>query len=247
VSLKASSQFASALLLAQKRGGWDVEVLGENEEEASYVSMTRQLVETFPKAGGTFAIEPDASSASYFVAANYLLSQMPRTRDTEIVVHGLPESDWQVDNRFASFLPLPANVSRTRDLADSILTAILIAPFSKSTVRFTELGRLRVQECDRVLAMREGLDRCGAMVREEGDTLTIQPSAHLLHGAEIETFGDHRIAMCFAVLGLVVPGIKIKNPACVKKTFPNFFQKLASPSPGGLGTAIRNTATGESL
>ena len=84
--------------------------------------------------------------------------------------------------------------------------------------------------------MRTELAKCGAKVAEEGDTLTVWPSA--LHGAEIETYGDHRMAMCFAILGLKVPGIKIKNPACVKKTFPNFFQKLAGPPPHGLGAAI---------
>jgi 3-phosphoshikimate 1-carboxyvinyltransferase len=66
--------------------------------------------------------------------------------------------------------------------------------------------------------------------------LTVWPSS--LHGAEVETCNDHRLAMCFAVLGLKIPGIKIKNPACVKKTFPNFFQKLAAPPPQGLGATI---------
>jgi len=68
-----------------------------------------------------------------------------------------------------------------------------------------------------------------------------------LHGAEIETYNDHRMAMCFAILGLKVPGIKIHNPACVKKTFPNFFQKLAAPPPGGLGTRILDAKTGRKL
>ena len=80
-------------------------------------------------------------------------------------------------------------------------------------------------------ALRTELTRCGAQVVEQGDTLTILPSANRLHGAEIETYDDHRLAMCFAILGLKVPGIKIKNPSCVKKTFPNFFQKLAAPPP----------------
>jgi hypothetical protein len=76
-------------------------------------------------------------------------------------------------------------------------------------------------------------------VTEEGDTLTVYPSKpDELHGAEIETYNDHRMAMCFAILGLKIPGIKIKNPACVKKTFPNFFQKLAAPPPNGLGASI---------
>ena len=83
------------------------------------------------------------------------------------------------------------------------------------------------------------------MYRLEGDTLTVYPSQ--LHGAEIETYNDHRMAMCFAILGLKVPGIKIKNPACVKKTFPNFFQKLAAPPPGGLGATILDAKTGRKL
>jgi len=80
---------------------------------------------------------------------------------------------------------------------------------------------------------------------EEGDTLTVYPSK--LHGAEIETYNDHRMAMCFAVLGLKVPGIKIKNPACVKKTFPNFFQKLAGKPPKGLGATILDAKTKRKL
>ena len=101
------------------------------------------------------------------------------------------------------------------------------------------------RECERRLTLRTELTKCGAKVIEEGDTLTVYPSQ--LHGAEIETYNDHRMAMCFAVLGLKVPGIKIKNPACVKKTFPNFFQKLAAPPPGGLGAKILDAKTGREL
>jgi 3-phosphoshikimate 1-carboxyvinyltransferase len=104
---------------------------------------------------------------------------------------------------------------------------------------------LRVQECERVAALREGLARCGADVHEEGDTLTVLPS--LLHGAEIETHDDHRVAMCFATLALHVPGLRIRNPACVRKTFPNFFQKLAAPTPNGLGAMVRDARTGRRL
>jgi len=136
-------------------------------------------------------------------------------------------------------------LSRSRDLGDSIMTAIALGPLAWPKVSFTDLGRLRVQECERVVALRTELTKCGAKVIEEGDTLTVYPSA--LHGAEIETYHDHRMAMCFAVLGLKVPGIKIKNPACVKKTFPNFFQKLATPPPHGLGAEIRDAATGRKL
>jgi len=136
-------------------------------------------------------------------------------------------------------------ISRQTDLGDSIMTAIALAPLAPLPFKFTDLGRLRVQECERVVALRTELTKCGAKVIEEGNTLTVFPSA--LHGAEIETYDDHRMAMCFAVLGLKVPGIKLKHPACVKKTFPNFFQKLATPPPHGLGAEIRDAVTGRKL
>jgi len=139
----------------------------------------------------------------------------------------------------------PVQVSRQRDLGDSIMTLIAIAPLASQKIVFADLGRLRVQETERVVALRTELTRCGAKVVEEGNSLTVHPSK--LHGAEIETYNDHRMAMCFAILGLKVPGIKLKNTACVKKTFPNFFQKLAAKSPAGLGAVIRDAKTGKQL
>src|SRR5262249_26024725 len=136
-------------------------------------------------------------------------------------------------------------ISRERDLGDSIMTAIVLAPFARHALKFIDLGRLRVQECERGFALRTELTKCGAKVIESDDTLEVFPS--ILHGSEIETYNDHRMAMCFTILGLKVPGIKIKNPACVKKTFPNFFQKLAVEPPGGLGVEIRDAASGRSL
>ena len=135
--------------------------------------------------------------------------------------------------------------SRQTDLGDSIMTAIVLAPLAVLPAKFTDLGRLRLQECERVLALRSELTRCGARVAEQGDTLTVYPSQ--LHGAAIESYNDHRMAMCFAILGLKVPGVKIKNPGCVRKTFPNFFQKLAAPPPHGLGVTVRNARTGDRL
>jgi 3-phosphoshikimate 1-carboxyvinyltransferase len=142
---------------------------------------------------------------------------------------------------------LPVEISRQHDLGDSIMTAAILAPFNNNSVRLTDLGRLRLQETERVVALRTELTKCGAKVTENGNTLIMEPSAQSLHGAEIETYNDHRMAMCFAVLGLRVPGIKIRNPACVKKTFPNFFQKLAAAPPHGLSATILDAATGRKL
>ena len=292
VSIEASSQFASALLLCAGTAGWKVNVTGQNAEESPYVAMTSKLIEAFPKKGGMFQIELDASSGSYFVAAEKLVPKaesleyspqfgiaIPTVDLNPIRVLHWPGSGWQVDQELDGVLllctglylglglktkgpdsedvphgeleallsksPFKSEISRARDLGDSIMMAIVLAPFSLSPIRFTDLGRLRVQECERVVALRTELTKCGAKVIEAGDTLTVYPSE--LHGAEIETYNDHRMAMCFAILGLKVPGINLKNPACVKKTFPNFFQKLAAPPPRGLGATIRDARTGRAL
>jgi 3-phosphoshikimate 1-carboxyvinyltransferase len=127
------------------------------------------------------------------------------------------------------------------------MTAIAIAPLASATTTFTDLARLRVQESERVAGLRAELTKCGARVTEDGEKLIVYPSTGKLHGAEIETYNDHRMAMCFGVLGLKVPGIKIKNPSCVKKTFPNFFQKLAANPPAGLGAVILDASTSRPL
>jgi len=305
VSIEESSQFASALLLCAKHGGWEVKIAGENAEESPYVAMTTKMIEAFPKRSGKFQIEPDASSGSYFWAAMSLEESAERTNRTEskggftesfalkpnVSVKNWPRSGWQVDEHFLlryttiaihmGWNPLgsagtrrleqkaetvmgadwrksadklldkqlrrfgPITMSRLTDLGDSIMTVIVMSPMATHQAKFTDLGRLRLQECERVVALRTELTKCGAKVVEEGDTLTVYPSQ--LHGAEIETYNDHRMAMCFAILGLKVPGIKIKNPSCVKKTFPNFFQKLATPPPKGLGATIRDAKSGRKL
>lgn len=239
VSVEESSQFASALVLGQRTGGWNVEVCGANEDELPYVDMTRRLVETFPWSGGIYDIEPDASGASYLWGAHWLVCDSGGS----VRVEPAPHSGMQMDQNFLDLIlrqPWRENYSRTIDLADSIMTAIAIAPFAPCVTAFHDLGRLRVQECERVEALRTELSKCGARVEEQGDTLTVYPGP--LHGAEIETYNDHRMAMCFAILGLRVPGIRLRQPACVRKTFPNFFAKLAS-----LGATVRDAATGAKL
>jgi 3-phosphoshikimate 1-carboxyvinyltransferase len=238
VDLDESSQFGSALLLCSAAGRWQIDLEGKSSDEAPYVDMTRQLISAFPQTGGDFQIEADASSASYFCAANWLLQ---RTNKNQIEVAAFPKSDWQIDSAFPKYLPLPAEISRRIHLGDSIMTSIVIAPFATSPTEFTDLERLRVQESERVAGLSAELAKCGVTVVEEGQSLTVFPGK--IHGAEIETYDDHRMAMCFGVLGLKVPGIRIKNPSCVKKTFPNFFQKLAAPPPDGLGAVILDAAT----
>jgi 3-phosphoshikimate 1-carboxyvinyltransferase len=285
VRVDESSQFASALLLCAAPAGWDVTVDGENTEELPYVEMTSSMVKTFPFNGGRFQVEADASSGSYFLAAEFWFpetleyskqykTEVPTSYRNTIEIKNWPSSGWQVDERFplvrefgqswpfisefkqskitpeefgnktGACLNRPV-VSRKNDLGDSIMTFIVLAPFEDRIWKFTDLTPLRLQECERVVALRTELTKCGAKVIEKDDTLEVFPSK--LHGAEIETYNDHRMAMCFAILGLKVPGIKIRNPSCVKKTFPNFFQKLATEPPHGLGVTILDGKSGRKL
>jgi len=244
VSVDASSQFASALILGQRVGRWEIEVTGANHEELPYVEMTRRLAAEFPHRGGTYEIEPDASGASYFWGADWLL----RPAGGHVRIDPEPRSGMQADQNFRRLIlehPWRAAYSRAADLADSIMTAIVLAPFAAKPTEFTDLGRLRVQECERVVALRTELARCGADVTETGDSLVIRPGP--LHGAEIATYNDHRMAMCFAMLGLRVPGLRLRHPGCVKKTFPNFFDKLARLGAGVVDAATGDRLTGESL
>jgi 3-phosphoshikimate 1-carboxyvinyltransferase len=265
ISIADSSQFASALMLCAGVGEWKIAVDGENAEESPYIVMTHRLIEAFPTNGGRFQVEPDASSGSYFWAAGWLVHLLKPKAGVErrgdwqgspVAVRNWPATGWQIDAEFPEFLPLPPRISREDQLGDSIMTAIVVSADheavqgrqltgSSPDTRFTDLARLRVQECERVLALRTELTKCGASVVEQGDTLTVIPTT--LHGADIETYNDHRIAMCFAILGLKVPGIRLHHPACVKKTFPNFFQKLAAPPPQGLGVTILDAGTGRKL
>jgi 3-phosphoshikimate 1-carboxyvinyltransferase len=246
VSIEESSQFASALLLSARAGDWQVKVSGYDAEESAYVAMTSRLIDVFPAHGGAYQVEPDCSSASYFLAAAALQP------GSDLAISAWPESDWQIDARFTDFLrrfrsasPPYRDISRITDLGDAIMTAIVVAPLLEAPSRFTDLGRLRVQECERVFALRTELSKCGATVVEDGDTLEVRPSS--LHGAEIETYDDHRMAMCFSILGLRVPGMSIRDPSCVRKTFPNFYAKLAAPPPHGLGVTILDAADGRRL
>ena len=213
---RLSSQFASALLLIARPADLDVQ-LEEPDEPHGYVEMTRRMIHEFHR---DYLIEPDLSSGSYFVAAGTITGG-------RVEVAGWPHDSLQIDGRFPKFLPPPPVVSRVRDLGDSVMTTAICALFGEHLVHIVQAERMREQECNRIVAMVTELKNVGAKAGEHADGFTVYPAKPgQLHGADIETYNDHRMAMCFAVLGLKVPGIRIKNPGCVSKTFPNFFEKL---------------------
>jgi 3-phosphoshikimate 1-carboxyvinyltransferase len=185
-----------------------------------------------------FTIEPDATAASYFAAAAALCGG-------SVTIPGLTRRSVQGDAGFFAILEqMGARVTwhanavevtgnrrlRGVDVAmnpmpDVVPTLAAIAPFADSPTRIRKVGFIRHHESDRIGAIATELRRVGATVREFDDGLEIAPSA--LHPAAIETYDDHRIAMAFAVIGLKVPGIRIRNPGCVAKTYPEFFADLA--------------------
>ena len=111
-----------------------------------------------------------------------------------------------------------------RDISDTVPTLAAIAPFAAGPVRIEDVYNIRVKESDRLEACATNLRRLGIRVETGRDWLEIHPGP--VHGAEIETFGDHRIAMAFSVTGLRTPGIALDDPGCVKKTFPEFHAAL---------------------
>ena len=249
----ASSQFLSGLLLIGPclPDGLSVELTSELVSRP-YVDLTIAVMRAFGAAvdhddtsfhvapGGyvarAYEIEADASAASYPLAAAAICGGRVR-------VEGLGEGTLQGDTAFADVLgAMGASVRRdatgtevsiergalvggTFDLADFSDTAqslAVVAPFASTPVSVTGIGFIRRKETDRVAAVATELERCGIDVQAEADGWTIRPGRP--HGATVQTYEDHRMAMSFALLGLAVDGIAIADPACVAKTFPGYWQ-----------------------
>ena len=112
-----------------------------------------------------------------------------------------------------------------RDIPDTAQTLAAIAPFADSPTRIRGIASARVKETDRVHATCVELDRLCVRVEEHEDGMTIYP-VEKMRAASIQTYNDHRMAMAFSLIGLRFDGVTIENPACVSKTFPNFFDVL---------------------
>jgi 3-phosphoshikimate 1-carboxyvinyltransferase len=189
--------------------------------------------------GRHYAIEPDASAASYFFAAAAITGGRVR-------VLNLGTRSLQGDRNLAHILArMGCRVTEGEtftevqgaapgaligvevdmaDLSDVAQTLAVVAPFASSPTRVTGIGFIRKKETDRVGAVVRELNRLGVTAQEEADGFVIQPGVP--QPGEVETYDDHRMAMSFALLGLVRPGIVIKDPGCVSKTFPNYFDVL---------------------
>ncbi|MCS6775582.1 MAG: 3-phosphoshikimate 1-carboxyvinyltransferase [Chloroherpetonaceae bacterium] len=196
-----------------------------------------------------YTIEPDASSASYFFAAAALTGG-------RVTVPGLSLNALQGDVRFATEVLADMGCTVTADvqgitvagrpdtplqgisrdmsaISDTSLTLAAIAPFAATPTTVRNIAHTRLQECDRIHAACTELSRLGVRVEEFPDGFTVHPTARIIPTV-VETYRDHRVAMSFALIGLRAPGIVIRDPGCVAKTFPEFWQHLAQ-----LGADIR--------
>jgi 3-phosphoshikimate 1-carboxyvinyltransferase len=254
-----SSQFLSGLLLAAPAAAGPVviRVAGELVSKP-FVDMTLAVMRDFgvevtrdgyarfevaaPQVyrAQRYAVEPDASSASYFLAA-------AAATGGRVTVEGLARASIQGDARFADVLGEmgcavawsaegvtvagPEHLRGIRidmnAMPDMVLTLAPLALLARGRTVIENVANLRVKESDRLSALATELGRLGARVEEHPDGLTIWPPQAVLSG-EVATYNDHRMAMGFAIVGLRVPGILIAGEECVSKTYPEFFEDLES-------------------
>jgi 3-phosphoshikimate 1-carboxyvinyltransferase len=225
-----------------------IEVMGAFGVEASWGAAAGYSGENTLKvpagqkyAARDYAIEPDASSAVYPLCAAAITGGRVR-------IEGMPQSSIQADLAIIELLErMGCKVEREANaieltgpeaglqslevvdmnaLPDAALAYAVVAIFSNGPTLITDVGNLRIKETDRLAALESELRRLGARAEAGPDWLQIRPAP--LHGATIETYDDHRMAMSFALAGLRIPNVKIKDPGCVSKTWPDFFDTFSS-------------------
>jgi 3-phosphoshikimate 1-carboxyvinyltransferase len=230
VPASVSSQFVSGLLLA----GYDVRPSGR-VVSAPYIEMSREVVQAFAAGGTTYAVEPDATAASYFFAAGALFE------GGQVTVEGLGPESKQGDMAFLDVLrDMGAEVDgatvrgtgllhgvsvNLRDTPDVAQTLAVVAVFADGPTTVAGIDFVRGHETDRIAAVVAELRRLGVEAEERPDGFVVHPGPPQ-PVEPVQTYGDHRMAMSFALLGLKVPGIDIADPGCVAKTFPEYWSVL---------------------
>jgi 3-phosphoshikimate 1-carboxyvinyltransferase len=250
-----SSQYFSALLLAGAAADGELEVEVEGRlVSRPYVEITRRMVADFggriDEAGEgfvvrpatyvarTYAVEPDASSASYPFA-------LAAATGGCVTVPDLGTGALQGDYRFVDVLALAgAEVTRAggattvrggtlrgvdvdmHDISDTVMSLAAIAPLATGPTRITNVANIRIKETDRLAAVVAELERLGQFVTHGHDFLVVEPRP--IRSAVVRSYSDHRMAMSFAVLGAALGGVTIEDPSCVAKTYPGFWEDLGN-------------------
>ena len=252
-----SSQFLSALLMVAPYAKTPIEIeLSTELNSKPYVDMTLAIMSDlgvqierhdysrfiihpthyFPLS--TYAIESDASAASYFFAAPAILGGTVRVENISrrskqgdiAFLDVLQRMGCTVTEEDNSILvtrhsPLVGLDVDMRDIPDTAQTLAAIAPFASTPTRIRRIASARVKETDRVSAVCTELVRLGVQIEEHDDGMTIHP-CDSFKPAIVHTYNDHRMAMSFSLIGLRMDGVCIENPGCVSKTFPNYFDVL---------------------
>jgi 3-phosphoshikimate 1-carboxyvinyltransferase len=252
-SASRSSQFVSGLLMAAPYAEAPVTLYPEGRKQWPYVGITAALMRAFgvevARANCRFAVdpafytaqdyevEPDASGASYFMAAAAVTGGRVR-------IPGLGSSSPQGDLRFAEVLrdmgcrvEIAAHTTEVTGpdrlqgvevdmnaFSDTMITLSAIAPFAQGPTTIKNVAHTRLQETDRLRAVETELNRLGICTQTTLSSIRIIPGK--IRPGVVQTYGDHRMAMAFAITGLVASGIRLGDPECVSKTFPGYFGTL---------------------
>jgi len=257
-----SSQYLSSLLLVAPYTGTPATLKVEGEVFSKpYVRMTLAVMDSFginvqaspalnsfsiPSGsykGHTYAVEGDASSASYFWAAAAVTGgrvcvaniPSPSLQGDAVLVDILAQMGCEVEkNAMGITVQGPKKLQAIEvdmaDCPDVVPTLAVVAAMAEGTTVIKNIAHLRIKECDRLHVMASELIKLGVHTEEGEDFLVVHGyngDVEHLSGATIATYNDHRIAMSFAVAGLVVSGIRIENEGCVAKSFPDFWERFA--------------------
>lgn len=253
ISGKVSSQFVSALLMIAPFAKNNTTIrIADDLKSKPYVDLTIHALKQFgvmvknnshksffvPKnqkyKPTTISVEGDFSSASYFIALSFL-------SDRPFALKNLNPKSKQADRAILDVIKMLGGIVHLSkdeltikrngaiksaeidisDCPDIALTLGMMGPFTSNHLTLKGTSRLKAKESDRGEALVQNLKTLGGKVEKNNDSITIWKSK--LHCGEIETYNDHRVAMSFAVLAKIIPGIKIKNPEVVSKSYPNFF------------------------
>lgn len=250
-----SSQYLSSILMCSPFAKNDVaiDITGDLASKP-YVDITLDIMKKFGVAVKNFnykkfiiknnqryksrvyKIDGDASNASYFFAAAAITKGTikvkninPNSKQGDIKFVGLLKKMGCGVKKGSDFIEVKGHSLKSidvdmNDMPDVVPTLAVAALFADSTTKISNAANLRVKETDRLRALAIELRKIGADAKETADGLVIK--RRRLHKAVIETYNDHRMAMSFAIAGLAVSGVRIKNPACVNKSFPDFWKKF---------------------
>lgn len=255
---KSTQFLSAMLLIAPMfPQGLQIHITSE-KKDGSYIRITRHMMEAFgvtTNFDGTdyfvpahaqyyrshYTVEPDMSAACYFYAAAAMTGgraqvcnvHMDNTQGDLKFLEVLEQLGCTVQEETKGIVvtgpekgALKGIHLNMNDFSDQTMTLAVLAPFCKDTVRIEGIGHIRLQESDRLHGIATELTRLGVHCEEEESAITIYPG--MPKAGVVETYEDHRMAMAFSLLGLMVDGIVIDNPMCCRKTFENYFEVLDS-------------------